>query len=387
MLLPETRVPLSLLVVMLILRSTASAFLSTLTSQRSALLRPSLVRQFASAAPAPVSVTDDDYDDDDHEDTSTPDLLLPPPIPPPKSLSPSSIMEFQKCPQSFLFQYLWGMRQPTSPILAKGTMCHSALEQVFDLQPSDRTLQNLQNLFRREWAKQRVKDGYKDLFDNDDTTVEREWGLEGLQLLENYMQLEDPSLVERPNPMQREIWVRSNLTLPSSEHYDSFLVRGIIDRLDMVQMNQENNKGVFLRIVDYKSGKAPHFKYSAAMNAKIAEESFFQLKIYALLLRESSRKKQSNNTSAAGLDVRILRLLHLTSVSGEGQYLDYDLGATAKERTAILDDVHDTLVQVWTDILALVAQQDATQFVGCDRSFCYCHKCRPNFIKGTVWEP
>lgn len=361
-------------------RRVVSAFLSTRTTHQASLHSP-LVCRFASAVP--------NLDDDGDATTLTTDddLMIPPPdtIPPPKSLSPSSIMEFQKCPQSFLFQYLWGMRQPTTPILAKGTMCHAALEQVFDLEPPDRTLTNLQNLYRSEWSKQKqTKDEYKDLFEGD-VTQEREWGLSGLELLENYMQLENPALVERPNPIQREIWVRSDLQVATDDDEttdDTFLVRGIVDRLDMVQMS---NKQVFLRIVDYKSGKAPHFKYSPAMNAKIAEEAFFQLKIYALLLRESHRRKTSSTTK--GLDVRILRLLHLTSDAGHGQYLDYDLGETREERNAILDDVHRALAQTWTDILALVATQDATQFVGCDRSFCYCHKCRPRFVPGSVWEP
>ena len=32
-----------------------------------------------------------------------------------------------------------------------------------------------------------------------------------------------------------------------------------------------------MRIVDYKTGKAPNFKYSKAMNQKIADEAMWQL--------------------------------------------------------------------------------------------------------------
>mmetsp|Transcript_53212 Transcript_53212/g.64108 ORF Transcript_53212/g.64108 Transcript_53212/m.64108 type:complete len:217 (+) Transcript_53212:3-653(+) len=69
-------------------------------------------------------------------------------IPRPKSLSPSSAKEFLSCPQSYLFQYLYKIKQPTNTALAKGSMCHSALEKLFDLNPSQRTLENLENLFR-----------------------------------------------------------------------------------------------------------------------------------------------------------------------------------------------------------------------------------------------
>lgn len=323
-------------------------------------------------------------------------------IPYPKSLSPSSIMEFQKCPQSFLFQYLWGIRQPTTPVLAKGTMCHAALEQIFDLEPADRTLENLQNLYRKEWSIQKHKT-YKSLFLKDDewnVADEREWGLSGLRLLQNYVQLEDPRQITRPNPVQREVWVKANLNVSgrrtdtdasaaASGPDDTFLVRGIVDRLDMMQ--HPGDRQVYLRLVDYKSGKAPQFKYSSSMNAKIAEETFFQLKIYALLLRES-------NSDRTGLDLRTLRLLHLTSETndssnngtpseGPAQFLDYDLGATAEERNAILDDLYVTLADTWTQIRILVETQDPLQFHGCDRSFCWCHKCRPQFLPGTVWEP
>lgn len=305
-------------------------------------------------------------------------------------------------------------------------MCHAALEQIFDLEPNDRTLENLQNLYRKEWSRQRKVEPYNGLF-RDDTSAatgdwnvdaEREWGLSGLHLLENYVNLEDPRQVLRPNPVQREVWVKANLdtnfsiqkrgrdhsmghevTAPdghSNNTDGTFLVRGIVDRLDMIR--HPTDKQVCLRLVDYKSGKAPQLKYSASMNAKIAEESFYQLKIYALLLRESQAKSAAAETSPTGaLQLRILRLLHLTSgdtnnptdtaSEGTAQYLDYDLGATQEERDVILDDIYENLVDTWTNIRALVDTQDPLQFRGCDRSFCWCHKCRPQFVAGSLWEP
>ena len=320
-------------------------------------------------------------------------------IPYPKSLSPSAVMEFKKCPQSYLFQYLYGLRQPTNTALALGSMCHEALEKLFDLDPADRTLEHLQNLFRASWGKHRLSKTYRDLFGTDpqhdgewDKAAEQQWGQQGLKLLENYYHVEDPRLVARPNPIQREIWLRADLTVDpskgvtghdherasSSDHaVDTFHVRGIVDRLDMVRISSHE---VALRIVDYKTGKAPNFKYSRAMNEQIAQESFYQLKIYALLLREKG------NSYANGLDLRMLRLLYLTSESGAGQYLDMDLGATQEERDAVLQEIHADLANVWTSINELVATQDPHAFVGCDRSFCYCHKCRRQFVPGTVWD-
>jgi putative RecB family exonuclease len=324
-------------------------------------------------------------------------------IPYPTSLSPSAVMEFKQCPQSYLFQYLYNIRQPPNQALAKGSMCHEALEKIFDLDPNDRSLERLQNLFRSSWQQHRLDAKYKDLFHistkHYNVSEEREWGQSALKLLENYHQVEDPRLVQRPNPIQREIWVRADLrvdfklgvTASRNHHRDvpeetttnasnsTFHVRGIVDRLDMVKM--PNSSQVVLRIVDYKTGKAPNFKYSQAMNEKIATEAFYQLKIYALLLRESNSLYINGS-----MDLRMLRLLFLTSESGRGEYLDYDLGETQDQRDAVLQEIHQDLSSVWTSIQELVATQDPKAFVGCNRSFCYCHKCRTQFVPGTVWE-
>jgi hypothetical protein len=138
-------------------------------------------------------------------------------IPFPTHLSPSSALEFRECPQSFLFQYLYNLRQPTSLVLAKGSMCHKALEHIFDLEPEERTLQNLQNMLRVHWNEQRLKEEYKFLFETEtgdrDDEAEREWGQSALLLLDNYYRSEDPRTVVRPNPYKREVWVNANLTV------------------------------------------------------------------------------------------------------------------------------------------------------------------------------
>jgi RecB family exonuclease len=354
------------------------------------------------------------------------------PIPLPKTLSPSSIMEFKKCPQSFLFQYLYNLKQPTSLPLAKGSMCHEALEKVFDLDPQDRTLETLQNLLRVSWGDHRLSDTYRFLFETTTTSkaaaaaptkdgsapamttattardipAEREWGKSALSLLENYYRLEDPRTVTRPNPLKREIWLNANLTVDpklgttgytaaggnsgndsstdqessSSSTPDTFRVRGIVDRLDMVRLS---SRKVAMRIVDYKTGKSPSLKYSKACNERIMNEAFYQLKIYALLLRE----KGAGADEPKGLDLQFLRLFYLTSEEGPAKYLDFDLGETQEERDFMLQEIHQDISNVWTSILDLVSKQDPKTFVGCDRSFCYCHKCRERFVPGSLWEP
>ena len=86
------------------------------------------------------------------------------------------------------------------------------------------------------------------------------------------------------------------------------------------------------------------------------------------------------------MDLRMLRLLYLTSENGEGQYLDMDLGATQEERDVVLQETHADISNVWTTISSLVERQDPKAFVHCDRPFCYCHRCRERFLPGTVYE-
>jgi len=329
-------------------------------------------------------------------------------IPMPKALSPSAILEFQKCPQSYLFQYLLGLRQGTNEALARGTFCHTALENVFDLIPEERTLDNLHNLFRKAWSDERLSGDYRGLFEDDkeetatrNLDAEVRWGKSALALLDNYYQLEDPRSVPVPNPLAREIWVSSELL---SDRGDAFLVRGIVDRVDLIN-------GPNLRIVDYKTGKCPDFKYSPATNDRIAHESFFQLKIYALLVREMMRKQQADEEGNGGVNgggeggsprrkssglpmnlraripVRNLRLIYLTSKDGgPAKYLDCDLGATEEARNAELDRIQEDIGRVWSSIQSLVQTNDPRAFVHCDRAFCWCHKVRPRFIPKTVWQ-
>jgi hypothetical protein len=85
-------------------------------------------RRAASTSAEALSSLDHEDDDTDAVDNLVrPESLfqgtIPYPVSPSPS-SPSSILEFQKCPQSFLFQYLYKLRQPTSTALAKGKRLH-----------------------------------------------------------------------------------------------------------------------------------------------------------------------------------------------------------------------------------------------------------------------
>ena len=175
-----------------------------------------------------------------------------------KNLSPSRASQFKTCPKQFKFANIDKIKEPTTVVQAKGTTVHQALEDLFDLPPEERNTEKLHNLFREAWTKVRGNDEHHNLFSS--VEEEREWGLDGLKLLNNYMSIEDPTSFE---PLERERWVRGSI--------EDLNLRGILDRMD------RNNKGELV-IVDYKSGKAPLAKYK--------EPRFFALKLYALLIQK-----------------------------------------------------------------------------------------------------
>mmetsp|Transcript_20296 Transcript_20296/g.41795 ORF Transcript_20296/g.41795 Transcript_20296/m.41795 type:complete len:571 (-) Transcript_20296:70-1782(-) len=450
-------------------------------------------------------------DADDNDDSTT---LQKVKIPHPTHLSPTSLETFKKCPQAFFFLYILKLKPdpPITPELARGILCHKALEDIFDLTPEDRTLDNLQNLFRKEWKGKRgvrnsvasgehmerldenddsqndesydclfrIDDGRQeeygsirmhDMRNNDDdasiTTssydIEEEikWGQYSLRLLHNYYQLEDPRKVQPPNPLMKEMWVNAkfnlnaNSSMDDDDDYnddnheeerdnnpeesklgrDSIIVRGKIDRIDM-HYDPSNNK-IHLRIIDYKTGKKPNFKYSPSVNERIANEQFWKMKIYALILWKMilrAEKMNSHNYGSADqregykygipwmfrqkllqamdetrdrqkwseiIELHSLKLVYLTSHAddaslengnggggsiGPARYLDFSLGSNPSEFQSILDEMQNEIESVGREIVEMVDLQDPKAFQHCDWKYCSCHEFRRRFRGDTVWS-
>ena len=92
-----------------------------------------------------------------------------------KNLSPSRASQFKTCPKQFKFANVDKLKEPTNEVQAKGTTVHQALEDLFDLPKEERSIEKLHNLFRDAWTKVRGN------------------GVDGLILLNNYMEIEDPT--------------------------------------------------------------------------------------------------------------------------------------------------------------------------------------------------
>ncbi len=189
-----------------------------------------------------------------------------------ETLSPSRASDFKQCPQLFKFRSIDRLPEPVTIYQARGTTAHLALQDLYDFSPADRTPEALYDLFRKAWTELRASEDYADLFSSDDE--ERRWGIESLELLANYFSVEDPALV---SPLDRELDIVEDL--------GGITIRGILDRIDELPSGD-------LVITDYKTGKAPPERY--ALN------SFFALKIYALLIRHT--------TGRTPVEVRLLYL-------------------------------------------------------------------------------
>lgn len=239
-----------------------------------------------------------------------------------KNLSPSRASQFKTCPKQFKYANLDKIKEPTTEVQAKGTTVHQALEDLFDLKPDERNTEKLHNLFREAWTKVRGNDEHHNLFSS--VEEEREWGLDGLKLLNNYMSIEDPTSFE---PLERERWVRGSI--------EDLNLRGILDRMD------RNNKGELV-IVDYKSGKAPLAKYK--------EPRFFALKLYALLIQKELGEMPSE-----------LKLIYLKNSTIH----------TLKVTQDSLDQVKIEVLEIWNNIKKAFETNEfpATKNTLCD--WCY----------------
>ncbi|MCX7619886.1 MAG: PD-(D/E)XK nuclease family protein [Acidimicrobiales bacterium] len=162
-------------------------------------------------------------------------------LPLPSTLSPSKVSSFTDCALAFRFSAIDRLPEPPSPAATKGTLVHAALEKLFCLPPTQRTVATA--LTCLDTAVESMRD-HPDL-------VGLELDDEGLasllddaeQLVRRYFELEDPAHIE---PIGLELSLEVTL--------GSLRLRGIIDRLEL---DADGN----LVVTDYKTGRAPNADY------------------------------------------------------------------------------------------------------------------------------
>lgn len=179
----------------------------------------------------------------------------------PASLSPSRAGDFMQCPLLYRFRVIDRLPEKPSAAATRGTLVHAVLERLFDAPAAERTAPRARSLVPGQWDRLREsRPEVVELF-ADDPDGERlsGWLAEAEQLVERWFTLEDPTRLE---PAERELFVETELE-------SGLRLRGIIDRVDVAPTGE-------VRIVDYKTGKAPRPEY--------AESALFQMKFYALVV-------------------------------------------------------------------------------------------------------
>jgi putative RecB family exonuclease len=189
------------------------------------------------------------------------------------ALSPSRALDFKTCALLYRFRVIDRLPEPPSLDAARGTVVHGVLEKLFDLPAPQRTIAAAAALVEPEWRTLIDADDELAALVDDGSLVDL---LESSrELLGSYFALEDPRRLE---PAEREVLVETTLE-------SGVRLRGFVDRLDRSPAGD-------LRVVDYKTGKAPDEAYEG--------KALFQLRFYALVLWRST-----------GVLPRLLRLYYL----------------------------------------------------------------------------
>lgn len=236
-----------------------------------------------------------------------------------RALSPSRFKDFEQCPKLFFFKFIHGCSTPPSVATIKGNLFHSVMEQFFRLDATERTQEVARSYVQPAWqvatnpmrtraevpadtaeATLRAATGYfaEDLeghasnLDRAERQAE-DWltlvdvlesrGADSVAeqivaeteaIVDTYFTsgIEDPEKLRTYQPHDVELYLKVEL--------DGVTIHGFIDRLDHFVRADGKERWI---ITDYKTGRAP--------NPRFAEEKFFQLLVYALLLSHARKIK------------------------------------------------------------------------------------------------
>lgn len=227
-----------------------------------------------------------------------------PPTPRP-ALSPSRATDFKQCPLLYRFRAIDRLPEATSAAQLRGSVVHAALEQLYGLPAGLRSPDTARSLVQRAWDQMVAAE--PELAGELDPGQPTQLLEDARALVSGYYRLEDPTRFD-PQCCEQRVEV---------ELADGTLLRGYIERIDVAATGE-------LRVVDYKTGKAP-----PAARALAEFKAMFQMKFYAVALFRSR-----------GVPPTRLRLIYLA----DGQLLDY-----SPDRDELLR-FEKTLMAIWRAI-------------------------------------
>ncbi|GFG76022.1 RecB family exonuclease [Mycobacterium botniense] len=200
------------------------------------------------------------------------------------ALSPSRAADFKQCPLLYRLRAVDRLPEPLSTAQLRGSVVHVVLEQLYGLPAARRGPDTARALVEPAWNQLIAAEPA--LAAELDPTEHTRLLEDARTLVSGYYRLEDPT---RFTPQSREQRVEVELA-------DGTLLRGFIDRVDIAATGE-------VRVVDYKTGKAP-----PEAQALAEFKALFQMKFYAVALLR-----------AQGVAPARLRLIYLA----DGQLLDY----------------------------------------------------------------
>lgn len=221
------------------------------------------------------------------------------------ALSPSRAADFKQCPLLYRFRAIDRLPEPPSTAQLRGSLVHAVLEQLYAMPSADRVFDTAISLVDPAWAATTAAN--PDLVDQLTSDQQAKVLSEAQSLLSGYYRLEDPTRFD-PQSCEQRIEV---------ELADGVVLRGYVDRIDVAATGE-------MRVVDYKTGRAP-----SAVRAMAEAKALFQMKFYAVALLRSS-----------GVLATRLRLIYLA----DGQILDYEPELDELER------FEKTLTAIWRAI-------------------------------------
>ncbi|MBJ2329560.1 PD-(D/E)XK nuclease family protein [Schaalia cardiffensis] len=179
------------------------------------------------------------------------------------ALSASRAKEYERCPYQYRLHVVDKISDPPSKATALGTLVHSVLERLYDLPFKERSVEAAIGLLEKEWDAKKVSSP-EVLFVFEAPEEEGPWLESARKIVTAYFSIEDPQWLA---PAARE-------QLVDAVTADGIRLRGFIDRIDRSAAGD-------LRVVDYKTGRAP--------SPRFQDEALFQMRFYALLLQLTDR--------------------------------------------------------------------------------------------------
>src|SRR6202171_1200241 len=179
------------------------------------------------------------------------ETFLPAP-PEPLELNPSAVDSYRRCPQKYLFAYLWSLQEGAKATLTFGRVMHATIRRVMaEFKKGNRLpFEEAQRLFETEWSASGFEDEYQ----------EAEYKKDGLEQLRG---LHQAVLEQMPEILELE----KTFALPVE---NNVVLKGRIDQINSLGRND-------VEIADYKTGKA---------KKETEARRDLQLSIYAIAAKE-----------------------------------------------------------------------------------------------------